>query len=549
MKNKTKVLVVGHKNPDTDSICSAIAYAHLKNQIRSAEEEYLPKRAGNISSETKFVLEKFDVPEPSFIGDVATQVKDIDMRKTEGANRNISLKQAWTLMRDLGVATMPITSQNRLEGLISVKDIATANMEIYDSRILASSRTSYRNVLETLDGKLLIGDAEQVVTSGKILIAAANPDMMESFIEEGDIVILGNRYESQLCAIEMNAGCIIVCMGAPVSITIQKLAKEKGCNVIVTPHDTYTAARLINQSTPIHYFMRSEHLVTFETDDFTREVKLVMAKVRHRDFPVLDVYGQYCGMISRRSLLDVPKKKIILVDHNERAQAPDGLEDAEILEIIDHHRLGTLETISPVFFRNQPVGCTATIVYQMYGEAQVEIEPHIAGILCAAIITDTLMFRSPTCTAEDKLAAEALAQIAHVQIEHFAEEIFQAGSNLRDKSPEEILSQDFKNFSINGSRFGVGQCTFMNNSELQEVKANLIDYLPTARQTKHLDMVFMMLTNILDESTELLCSGTGAQELAENALNVRAENQSLHLEGVVSRKKQLIPAIMGALQV
>lgn len=546
---KRKVLIVGHKNPDTDSICSAIAYAHLKNQISLDEEEYIPKRAGDVSSETKFVLEKFQLPEPSLVGDIGTQAKDIDMRKTEGANRNISLKKAWTLMRDLGVATMPVTNQNRLEGLISIKDIATANMDIYDSRILSSSQTSYQNILETLDGKLIIGDAGQVVTSGKILIAAANPDMMESFIEQGDLVILGNRYESQLCAIEMSAGCIIVCMGAPVSITIQKLAKEKGCNVIVTPHDTYTVARLINQSTPIHYFMRSENLVTFEMDDYTRDIKSVMAKVRHRDFPVLDFYGQYCGMISRRSLLDVQKKKVILVDHNERSQAPDGLEDAEIMEIIDHHRLGSLETISPVFFRNQPVGCTATIIYQMYGEAKVEIEPHMAGILCAAIITDTLMFRSPTCTAEDRHAAEALAQIADIEMKAFAEEIFQAGSNLRGKSNEEIIHHDFKSFSINGSSFGVGQCTFMDNAGLQEVKAKLIEYLPTSRESQHLNMVFIMLTNILDESTELLCSGNGAQELAENALGVRAENHSLHLKGVVSRKKQLIPALMGALQV
>ncbi|MBR0597830.1 putative manganese-dependent inorganic diphosphatase [Sinanaerobacter chloroacetimidivorans] len=542
---KAKVLVVGHKNPDTDSICSAIAYADLKNKI--SDEEYIPKRAGEISGETKFVLNRFQVEEPEFIGDVGTQVKDIDMRKTEGVQSCISLKKAWTLMKDVNVATLPITNQDRLEGLISVKDIATANMDIYDNRILASSLTNYRNILETLDGSLVAGNGDGVVSKGKIVIAAANPDIMESYIEDGDLVILGNRYESQLCAIEMNAGCIIVCMGAPISITIQKLAKEKGCRIISTPHDTYTVARLINQSTPIHYFMRSENLVTFETDDYTRDIKGVMAKVRHRDFPVLDVYGKYCGMISRRSLLDVKQKKIILVDHNERSQSVDGLEDAEIMEIIDHHRLGSLETISPVFFRNQPVGCTATIIFQMYGENKVKIEPNIAGLLCAAIITDTLMFRSPTCTEEDRKAAEVLAQIAGIEIKPFAEELFQAGSNFKDKSIEEIIYQDFKQFFINGVSFGVGQSTFMNAIELQEVKSRLLAHFQSAEKHK-LDMMFIMLTNIIDESTELLYHGNGAQEIAENAMEVEAKNGALHLKGVVSRKKQLLPSLMAILQ-
>ena len=541
-----KVLVVGHKNPDTDSICSAIAYAYLKNQM--SEDEHIPKRAGYISDETKYALEKFQIDTPEYIEDVGTQVKDIDIRKTEGIQNNISLKKAWNLMRDLNVATLPVTCQNKLEGLISVKDIATANMDIYDNRILATAKTSYKNIVETLDGTMIVGDENDIVESGKILIAASNPDTLEDFIDPGDVIILSNRYESQLCAIEMSAGCIIICTGAPISKTIKKMAQEKGCHIISTPHDTYIISRLINQSTPIHYFMRTENLITFETDDFTEDVKNVMAKVRHRDFPVLDVYGSYCGMISRRSLLDVQKKRIILVDHNEKSQAVDGLEHAEIIEIIDHHRLGSLETISPVFFRNQPVGCTATIVYQMYLENKVEIKPDIAGLLCAAIITDTLMFRSPTCTDEDKTAAEALAVIAGIEIKQFAEELFYASSNSKNKSPEEILYQDFKTYSMNGVNFAVGQSNFMNTAELQDAKQKLLNYLNKDYRRSDLNMVFMMLTNILDESTELLYFGTEALETAETAMKVSAADNSLHLPGVVSRKKQLIPALMAVLQ-
>jgi len=541
-----KVLVVGHKNPDTDSICSAIAYANLKNQL--SEEEHIPKRAGEISDETKFVLEKFHVDAPDYIQDVGTQVRDIDIRKTEGVQNDISLKKAWNLMRDLNVETLPVTRQKQLEGLISVKDIATANMDIYDNRILATSKTSYKNILETLDGTMLVGKEAGIVENGKILIAASNPDTLESFIDPGDIIILSNRYESQLCAIEMGAGCIIVCTGAAVSMTIKKLASDKGCHIISTPYDTYIVARLINQSTPISYFMRKENLITFETDDFTEDVKGVMAKVRHRDFPVLDVHGDYFGMISRRSLLDVQKKRIILVDHNEKSQAVDGLETAEITEIIDHHRLGSLETISPVFFRNQPVGCTATIVYQMYLESQVTIGPDIAGLLCAAIITDTLMFRSPTCTEADRKAAEALAVIAGIRIEEFSEELFHAGSNLKNKTPEEMLYQDFKTYSINQVSFAVGQNTFTNAAELQEAKEKMLSYLNTSFRRKDVDMLFLMLTNILDESTELLFYGAGAQEIAETAMKVPAKGDSLYLKGVVSRKKQLLPALMSAIQ-
>lgn len=541
-----KVLVVGHKNPDTDSICSAIAYASLKNQI--SEDEHIPKRAGDLSDETKFVLEKFHVEIPGYIQDVGTQVRDIDIRKTEGVQDNFSLKKAWNLMRDLNVATLPVTCGKRLEGIISVKDIATANMDIYDNQILATAKTCYKNIIETLEGIMLVGNEDDIVEEGKLLIAASNPDTLESFIDPGDIVVLSNRYESQLCAIEMKAGCIIICTGASVSKTIKKLAAENGCHVISTPYDTYIAARLINQSTPISYFMKTNNLITFGTDDFTEDVKGVMAKVRHRDFPVLDLHGDYFGMISRRSLLDVQKKRIILVDHNEKSQAVDGLETAEITEIIDHHRLGSLETISPVFFRNQPVGCTATIVYQIYLENRVEIKADMAGLLCSAIITDTLMFRSPTCTEDDRKAAEALAAIAGIQIREYAEELFHAGSDLKHKTPEEMLYQDFKTYSVNGVSFAVGQNTFMNAEELQEAKAKLLSYLNTSFRRNDIKMLFIMLTNILEESTELLYYGGGSKETAETAFKIAADGDALHLPGVVSRKKQMIPALMAVMQ-
>lgn len=547
---KRKTIVIGHKNPDTDSICSAICYANLKSEVTG--QKYMPGRAGHVNEETQFVLNYFGVEAPELIKNVKTQVKDIEIRETKGVDRCISLKKAWNLMQDANVVTLPaVSSGDVLEGLITVGDITRSYMNVYDSSILSKARTQYSNIIETLEGVLVIGDAEAYFEEGKVLIAAANPDMMEYYISPHDLVLLGNRYESQLCAIEMEAGCIIVCEGAAVSMTIRKLAQERGCTVITTPYDTYTAARLINQSMPISYFMKTENLITFEDTDFIDEIKDVMASKRHRDFPILDRDGKYKGMISRRNLLGARGKQIILVDHNEKNQAVDGIENAEIMEIIDHHKLGTVETIAPVFFRNQPLGCTATIVYQMYNEADVKIDSKTAGLLCSAIISDTLLFRSPTCTEIDRLAALALAGGAGIDIDKYAAEMFAAGSNLKNKSDEEIFYQDFKRFNAGKISFGVGQISSLNVDELAMLRERLLPYLQKAHREHGVDMMFFMLTNILTESTELLCEGNGAGTLIQNAFHVEEEKEYkdlkdsvVELPGVVSRKKQLIPAIM-----
>ncbi|MDE7432026.1 MAG: putative manganese-dependent inorganic diphosphatase [Lachnospiraceae bacterium] len=541
MRNN-KIYVIGHKNPDTDSICSAIAYAYLKN--KTDDREYVAKRAGQINEETQFVLNYFEVEVPEYVNDIGTQVKDIEIRETQGVSREISLKRAWHLMKELNVVTLPITKHGRLEGVITTEDIAEAYMDVRDSKILSTAHTAYKNIVDTLDGSMIYGNIDAYYTKGKVLIAAANPDLMESYIEQGDLVILGNRYESQLCAIEMNAGCIVVCEGANVSLTIQKMAQEHECTIISSPHDTYTVARLINQSMPISYFMSRDNLIKFRTDAFTEEIRSVMAKKRYRDFPIEDKKGRYVGMISRRNLLNADKKKIILVDHNEKSQAVDGWENAEILEIIDHHRIGSLETMSPVYFRNQPLGCTATIIYQLYMEAGQDIPKNIAGILCAAILSDTLMFRSPTCTVIDKSAAEQLSKMAGIDIETFAMEMFRAGSNLKSKAPEEIFYQDFKKFTLGNKNIGVGQINSLDASELADIKEKLVTYLDKAYKEHGISIIYFMLTNIISESTEVIFAGNGAAELLEESFDIKTENDSAMLVGVVSRKKQFIPSIL-----
>ncbi|HEX3076875.1 MAG TPA: putative manganese-dependent inorganic diphosphatase, partial [Lachnospiraceae bacterium] len=508
------------------------------------------KRAGQINSETKFVLQYFGVNPPGYLGDVRTQVKDIEIRKIQGVRSNLSIRRAWEKMIENNVVTLPVVeSDDRLTGIITIGDITKSYMNVYDNKILTSAKTPIVNIIDTLQGELIAGDERDSLEEGKVLIAAANPDFMESYIEENDIVILGNRYESQLCAIEMNAKCIIVCDGASVSRTITKLAQDKDCTIIKTPFDTYTVARLINQSMPIGYFMKQNDMITFTTEDFIDEIRDVMAKKRHRYFPILEKKtGVLIGMISRRNLLDAKRKQIILVDHNERSQAVDGHEEAEILEIIDHHRIGSIETMSPVFFRNQPLGCTATIIYQMYQENNLTIEKDIAGLLCSAILSDTLVFRSPTCTPIDKMAANELARIADIQIEEYATKMFSAGSNLLNKSPEEIFYQDFKKFTASEITFGVGQITAMNSEELDKIKDKLVPYMEKAYKDHGVEMLFFMLTNILQESTELLFQGNGSKEVVENAFNISDADEKIILKGVVSRKKQLIPLLMMSLQ-
>ena len=550
-----KTLVLGHRNPDTDSICSAICYAGFKHQLTG--ENYEPCRAGNVNPETQYVLDYFKLKAPRLVENVKTQVKDIEIRKTKGVSRGISLKNAWGLMQENNVVTLPcVTEEGLLEGVITIGDITKSYMNLYDSSIISKACTKYANILDTLEGSMVVGDSEAYFDRGKVLIAAANPDLMENYIEKHDLVILGNRYESQLCAIEMEAGCIIVCEGAGVSLTIRKLAQERGCAVITTPYDTYTTARLINQSMPISYFMTKENIIEFSEEDYLDDIREIMASKRHRDFPILDSDGKYIGMISRRNLLGAKGKSIILVDHNEKSQAVEGMESADIREIIDHHRLGTVETMSPVFFRNQPLGCTATIIYQMYQENHMEIDKTTAGLLCSAIISDTLLFRSPTCTPIDKAAGLALAQIAGLDIEKYAIDMFSAGSNLKGKSDGDIFYQDFKRFTVGNSVFGIGQITSLNAVELKDLRTRMSAYTEKERERHEIDMMFFMLTNILTESTDLICTGQGAEQLIANAFHVKDEDMEnvsgqtgiVKLPGVVSRKKQLAPQIMMALQ-
>lgn len=544
--NENKIYVVGHKNPDTDSICSAIAYAALKKELTG--KDYVARRAGRLNEETQYVLEYFGVEVPKLLSDLRVQVRDVDLRRAENLNGSVSIKTAWAQMKELNIKTLPIGRNNKLEGLITVGDIARSYMDVYDSNILARSKTQYRNIASTIDGKIISGNEHSYVSKGKVAIAASSRQLMSDFVDADDLVILGDRIEAQQLAIDINVSCMVVCGDARIPNEILKQAKEKEIVVIASPHDTFTVARLINQSIPVRHFMTKDELITFYPKDYVDDVKEVMARKKYRDFPVVDINGDFQGFISRRRLLNCRKKQVILVDHNEESQAVDGIEQADVLEIIDHHRLNSIQTIGPVVFRNQPVGCTATIIYQMYQEYNKPVNPVIAGLLCSAIISDTLLFRSPTCTLLDEDAAKELAEIAGINMEELAQAMFKAGSNLQGKSAEEICFLDFKQFTVNDTVFGVGQVNSMSAKELTEIKTQIESELDIIRQNHRLDMIFFMLTNIMTESSELLCVGPEAREKAISAFDLNGKSDTLYLKGVVSRKKQLVPAIVEALQ-
>ncbi len=547
MNNET-IYITGHKNPDTDSICSAISYAWYKNQI-TGSDCYRPARAGEINLETDHVLKKFGAKAPRLLTDLRTQVKDLSLEEGERVDSCLSIRKAWETLRSVQKSTLVVVNdQEELEGIITIGDIARSIMEVHSNTVLAEAGTPYKNIVETLEAKVAAGDIEGRTASGKVLMGAVNPDLLEKYIEPGDMVIVADRYESQLCALEMHASCLIICLDEHINDNIIRTAQENGCIIIDSPYDSYITARLLNESIPINYFMIKDNILSFHMDDYLDDIKGTVVKVRHRTFPVLDEKERLTGIITRHGLLESAGKKVILVDHNELSQAVDGMEEADIQEIVDHHKLGSVKSKRPVMLECQPLGCTATIIYQMCKRRGLDIPADIAGLMCSAIISDTLLYRSPTCTQADIKACSDLARIAGIDPKDLAMSMFRAGSNFDGRSDEDIFYQDFKRFQAGDVRFGVGQVTSMDGEELEQLSDRMLKYMNESLPGSGLDMTFLMMTDILNESTLLLCAGSHARQKLEDYRSYPEKgSQGLVMEGVVSRKKQVIPALMAAL--
>ena len=546
------IYVTGHRNPDTDSIVSAMAYAALRNAL--GDREYRAARLGHVSDETQLVLDRFGFPAPVWIKTMRTQVRDLDYDTPPALSSGVTISRAWAaLSTDTSIAALPITNEDgTLFGMLSSGDIAASDMQSIEHPHIDA--VPLFNVLSVLEGRILneAGDLVDSI-SGDVCIALPQSCDNLLFSGSGSIIVCGHQPDMVRRAIEQHARCVIVCQA---ELDEQLRNAPTDTVIISTPFDAYRAVRLLYQSLPISRICRTKDLECFHLDDFVDDVREGMLKSRYRCYPILDENDRVVGTLSRYHLIRPKRKRVVLVDHNEAAQSVPGLDQAEILEIIDHHRLGTIQTMSPVFFRNQPLGCTATIIYQMYQEAGIKVEPKIAGLLCSAIVSDTLLFRSPTCTPVDEMAARALADIAGIDIEKYAMEMFSAGSNLKDKSDEEIFYQDFKRFTSGKVTIGVGQITSLNGGELDKLKGRMEAFMEKALENNGLNMIFFMLTNILTETTELICEGQGALQLAGKAFHQDIElleeeglkEPVLRLPGVVSRKKQLIPELMLAEQ-
>ena len=542
---KDIIYVTGHKNPDSDSICAAYAYAEFKNKI--GDVETVACRLGNPNQETQYILDYFNAEAPQLLKTVKLKVEDLQFDNISPVSPDISLKTAWSIMRDKNIKTLPVADENdHLLGVLAVANLTSCYMDIWDNRILAKSNTTLDNIIDTLSAKVAYVNEDRKCFPGKIAVTAMQPDTMSEHIEEGDIAIVGDREEAQAALINLNVSLMIVTGGYAPSEKIISLAKEHGVTIIVTQHDSFTASRLIVQSIPVGYVMVKENIVSFTTDDLVDDIKGIMSETRFRSYPVLDQNGRVVGTVSRYHLISNHKKKVIQVDHNERGQSVDGLEDAEVLEIIDHHRVADIQTNNPIYFRNEPVGSTSTIVAKCFFENGIRPSRKAAGLLCGAIISDTLLFRSPTCTPQDQYICKKLAEIADINIEEFAKEMFKAGTSLKGKTVEQIFNSDFKPFTIEDTKVGIAQVNTMDIEGFMPLKEEMLNYMDQKAKEAGLDMVMLLLTDILNEGSEILVTGN-KPEIVEKAFNVTLKDKGAFLPGVLSRKKQVVPPITNAI--
>ena len=542
---KDVIYVTGHKNPDSDSICAAYAYAEFKNKI--GDIETIACRLGNVNQETQYILDYFNAEAPQLLKTVKLKVEDLQFDNISPVSPELSLKTAWTIMRDKNIKTLPVADENdHLLGVLAVSNLTSCYMDIWDNRILAKSNTTLDNIIDTLSAKASYINENLTTFPGKIVVSAMQPDTMTGHIEEGDIAIVGDREEAQAELIKLNVSLMIVTGGYAPSQNIIELAKEHGVTVIVTQHDSFTTSRLLVQSIPVGYVMVKENIVSFTTDDLVDDIKGIMTETRFRSYPVLDQNGRVVGTVSRYHLISNHKKKVIQVDHNERGQSVDGLEDAEVLEIIDHHRVADIQTNNPIYFRNEPVGSTSTIVAKCFFESGIRPSRKAAGLLCGAIISDTLLFRSPTCTPQDQYICKKLAEIADINIEEFAKEMFKAGTSLKGKTVEQIFNSDFKPFTIEDTKVGIAQVNTMDIEGFMPLKEEMLNYMDQKAKEAGLDMVMLLLTDILNEGSEILVTGN-KPEIVEKAFNVTLKDKGAFLPGVLSRKKQVVPPITNAI--
>ena len=544
MKGNKPIYVIGHRNPDTDSICSAISYANFK---RAFGFNAVAARCGQINNETKYALEYFKVDQPMLLADLYPRVKDVALECKTVVRQHDTLRHLGEVMRKAEVTSVPVTdSKGELVGIVTVGDLAKRYFLELGLQSLVDLRVRYRDIIQAVEGKVLVSGDENAFIEGNVRIFAGSVETTRALVKEKDIVLVGDRGVASLkMCLELGVAALIITGNCRVQPEVIEEAQKLGTFIISTPYDTYTVGRLINQCVPIRRIMHPEP-ISFKPMDMLSDIKGVMDEHHFRSYPVVE-NGQLVGIVSADEIMLPEREKVILVDHNERGQAIEGIEDAKIVEIVDHHRLGGVQTSEPIFIHQEPVGCTCTIVANMYWQNDIDIPPTIAGLLLSAIISDTVLFKSPTCTPKDKKTAEKLAEIAGVNLKEYGLAMLRAGAGIGGKTPVEIIKTDLKEFNIGDYKIVVSQISVMDPKEVLDIEPQLLEAMKENCDREGFDMHLMMVTDILEEATYLLFCGSPRTLIGE-AFKKDASGTHVYLPGVMSRKKQIIPPLSEAVK-
>ena len=530
--------IIGHKNPDTDSIVSAIAVSYLKNKMG---EEAIPCRIGKTNKETDFVLDYFNLEPPKFLNNVKIQMKDINYSRVVGVLPSSSILQVYREMERRKLKSMPIVNKSdHLVGLVTMKDIAMALIrgDIYHLK------TSMLNILQDLEAKLLNGQEEEIDGFISVIAFYSGTVIGSEIINENSIIIVGNRFDIIEYAIKQKVRLIIVTGGCRVPKKLLLEAEHDEINIISTDKDSYTTSKLIHQCNYINSVMKNSGIIQFGENEYLDDLKEEIINSNHSNYPVINSEQQFLGFVGKRHLFNPDRKRVVLVDHNEYGQSVDGLKEAEITEIIDHHKIGDISTSMPIMFRNVPVGSTCTIVYYMFKNYNIDIEKKIAGGLISGILSDTLMLKSPTTTDSDREAVAELNKILALDIDLFTMEMFKTGTSLEGQSIKDIFYKDFKEFIIDEHKIGIGQVFTLDIEDVFNRKDEFVDFIGEVHHNREYNLTLMMITDILHNGSYLLYESLNSK-LISTAFEIGTD-QGLFVKGVVSRKKQALPKIMMA---
>ncbi|MCI8848174.1 MAG: putative manganese-dependent inorganic diphosphatase [Oscillibacter sp.] len=529
------IYITGHRNPDTDSIVSAMAYAALKNAL--GDRQYIAARLGQISDETRMVLDRFGFQPPRIISNVRTQVRDLDYDTPPTLSAALAISRGWQTMQKNKISSLPVSNEDgTLFGMLSAGDVANYDMTSIRNPVV--NEIPVYNLLAVLEAKILNeGSNVRQFVSGEITVALPASRENLLFSKQHSIVVCGDQPDMIRRALDLKVDCVIVCQA---EVSPELLNSESETCIVSTPFDAYQAVRLICHALPISRICKSQDLVCFHLDDYIDDVQNTVLESRFRAYPILDEEERVVGMLSRFHLLRPRRKRVVLVDHNEKSQSVVGLDQAEILEIVDHHRLADIETKNPIYVRNEAVGSTTTIVAEMYQEKGLMPTANMAGLMAAAIVSDTVMFKSPTCTQRDIDMANRLARIANVTLEAMGKLIFSATCG-DDKTAAAMLNTDYKEFHIAGHNLAVSQITTMDSARLLERQEEFLDVMRNLRQKRGLSTVVLMITDVLLEGTQLMF--VGDEDTIRQAFNIKGEENTAFLPKIMSRKKQVIPML------